>query len=539
MEDKSNSRISMLLVATTILLFTYSTPLSTQYAFASKSQDSAAQVRMRWQDFIGGPEGSKRLASLQAGVARMKSLDNSSPDSADFRRSWKYWPNIHGYLGPKSRFGTVASQIDRLKKLNYPQFIPYIQGIADQVPPDSIAETVWATCEHSRSQEQQANFFGWHRMYLYYFERVLRWAANDDALRLPYWDYTDPTKTGLPDAFQDTNSVFYDWRRAQGLNEGSVVMNPNITDVDSDFAAADFLTFEWAVESGVHGNVHCAVGQTCPVADMGLVPVAANDPVFYVHHANIDRLWACWENEYATQPASWQDQKFSFVDETGALQTKPVKDFLDTAALGYVYDNVSQCTRSKVIKTVLLQGSTLQGTPPGERYPAMLASTKTIHITEASTSVNIPLRASKMRSLAVSPAGSTASELVLRDITAESEPGTMLDVYISKTGEPANRKYVGTINWFGAFEHREAMTGPDRKTLKFDITTQLKTLELSADTPGLTVTFEASNGRVPNKPSEVPPQNARAEQSFRPDANVQIGTIEFRQVTISSQPQKR
>ncbi len=30
----------------------------------------------------------------------------------------------------------------------------------------------------------------------------------------------------------------------------------------------------------------------CPVAHMGDVPVAGNDPVFYTHHANIDRMFA-------------------------------------------------------------------------------------------------------------------------------------------------------------------------------------------------------------------------------------------------------
>src|SRR5258707_3847509 len=142
-------------------------------------------------------------------------------------------------------------------------------------------------------------------------------------------------------------------------------MGPNITNVDSDFTAADLLMFEWDVESGVHGNVHCAVGQTCPVAEMGLVPVAASDPIFYTHHANIDRFWACRENGYPTQAGPWQDQPFSFVDETGTLQTKPVRDFLDTAALGYVYDNVSQCTRSKVVKTAMLQGAAPQATHAG------------------------------------------------------------------------------------------------------------------------------------------------------------------------------
>ena len=65
---------------------------------------------MRWQDFIRGPEGAKRLASFQKAIAKMKSLDNSPPNSVDFRRSWKYWANIHGYLGTDSKLGRWLSR---------------------------------------------------------------------------------------------------------------------------------------------------------------------------------------------------------------------------------------------------------------------------------------------------------------------------------------------------------------------------------------------------------------------------------------------
>jgi len=84
----------------------------------------------------------------------------------------------------------VAFQKDRLTQFNLEQFIPFLigtankPGIQDQTPPDAIANTVWATCVHS-PPGQQLNFFGWHRIYLYYFERVLRWAAQDPTLTLP------------------------------------------------------------------------------------------------------------------------------------------------------------------------------------------------------------------------------------------------------------------------------------------------------------------------------------------------------------------
>jgi len=34
-------------------------------------------------------------------------------------------------------------------------------------------------------------FFSWHRMYLYWFERIVRRMSGDDTWALPYWNWTD------------------------------------------------------------------------------------------------------------------------------------------------------------------------------------------------------------------------------------------------------------------------------------------------------------------------------------------------------------
>ena len=157
------------------------------------------QMRMSWQDFISGPDGAARLASLQKAVQKMKSLDSSPKTSADYRRSWQYWANIHGYYGQQSPDGTVEDQIQYLKDNGMGSYVTFYQGITDQDRRTRLHRTVWATCQHSGGPGQQAlNFFGWHRMYLYYFERVLRWAAGDNTLRLPYWDYTNPAHSRCP-----------------------------------------------------------------------------------------------------------------------------------------------------------------------------------------------------------------------------------------------------------------------------------------------------------------------------------------------------
>jgi len=111
------TRISTLATTTVFLL---GLSLGSQGAYAQNPQ---INIRMKLQDFVSGTDGAKRLASLQKAVAKMKSLDKSPPDSVDFRRSWQYWANIHGYLGPNSKFQTVAFQTDRLNNLGLSQLV--------------------------------------------------------------------------------------------------------------------------------------------------------------------------------------------------------------------------------------------------------------------------------------------------------------------------------------------------------------------------------------------------------------------------------
>jgi hypothetical protein len=528
----------ILLRATRVVLSAAAFALVIPIAYAQSGNSPALHTRMRWQDFISGPEGNKRLASLQKAIAKMRSLDNSPPDSVNFRLSWKYWANIHGYLGQGSKFGTVAYQTDRLNRLQMAQFLPYLvgatgkPGIQDQTPPDDGTKDVWATCVHS-PQGKQLNFFGWHRMYLYYFERVLRWAANDPTLTLPYWDYTNPAETALPDAFQDTGSPLYDWRRSEALNEGLAILNPQITDIDSPLSTdTNFLQYEGDIESGVHGNVHCSVGQTCPIAIMGLVGVAANDPIFYEHHANIDRIWSCWQNAHPHEtPGDWQNEQFTFVDETGTKITRPVRDFLDTKTLGYVYDNESNCMR---VATLQATANETPGLLPAEQaFPNILGSVKSIGLKPTTTSVDISFPKGTLHGLTGSTP--TPTKLLLRDVSSKSDPAALLGVFVERKDLPQNRQYVGTINWFGVFDAMQGMEGEKHdgqisRTFQYDITRQLRRLELK-NAQELTVVFEATSGLAPSKkkPSRERALAAPSAATFRADAALTIGAVELRQ----------
>jgi tyrosinase len=91
-------------------------------------------------------------------------------------------------------------------------------------------------------------------------------------------------------------------------------------------AARTFADFTMLAE-GIHNSVHGWVGGA-----MSAVPVAAYDPIFWAHHAMIDRLWYLWQigPNGVDPPAGLLNR---------ALPPFPltVRDTLDIAALGYGY----------------------------------------------------------------------------------------------------------------------------------------------------------------------------------------------------------
>ena len=157
------------------------------------------------------------LMSLRRGVARMMARNNASHGSADYRRSWVYWANMHLHFGDDCAGPIVGSGMAGVQT--------FIASNADET-------ATWCRCEHGTDQ-----FLTWHRMYLWYFERVLQEAAGDLSLRLPYWDYE--TNAGLPAAYRDATYVDEQGQtvpnplrviaRQPGLNNGTSSLSSGVT----------------------------------------------------------------------------------------------------------------------------------------------------------------------------------------------------------------------------------------------------------------------------------------------------------------------
>ncbi|WP_327321202.1 tyrosinase family protein [Streptomyces sp. NBC_01210] len=178
-----------------------------------------------------------------------------------------------------------------------------------------------------RVGHRSPSFLPWHRRFLIEFEQALQ--SVDPSVALPYWDWTkDRTAassiwaadflggTGRSRdeqvmdgrfAFSSGNwpvTVNTDTRGFLRRNLGGAGRLPTQADVD---AALDITTYDtspwnsasagsfrntlegWRGRSGLHNSVHVWVGGQMTSG------VSPNDPVFWLHHAFIDKLWAQWQ----------------------------------------------------------------------------------------------------------------------------------------------------------------------------------------------------------------------------------------------------
>ena len=266
-------------------------------------------------------------------------------------------------------------------------------------PMGNPSNPLWDQCQH-----YSYLFFPWHRMYLYYFERVLRAASGDPNLALPYWNYESSSEQGLPaefttpaidcagdpDSHPGCNPFYIPGRPMNGgalLSAiGTPMGYPNPADDskamgDPTFeGATDFFggaptpgsppgechfdpnTSQGDLENQPHDVIHGVVGPPL----MYNTQASANDPVFYAHHTEIDHLWEVWLQQSGhanpTSDNTWMNFSYSFYDETGNVVSLSVKDTLDTVTqLDYRYDDEPQ---AGAMKRARAQAAPTQQFPP-------------------------------------------------------------------------------------------------------------------------------------------------------------------------------
>jgi hypothetical protein len=179
-------------------------------------------------------------------------------------------------------------------------------------------------------------FFLWHRAYLYFHERILGKLIGDDNFRLPYWEWDNTSYLTMPPGYtspaNSSNSLWNSTRvlgpseKLDAASVGPATMNP-IYAIGSWDPFGGSTNSGGAVEDGPHGFVHVSVG-----GDMGAFATAGMDPIFYAHHANVDRIWAYWQDSLhkPDAPSSYfGSTKWPFFDENKKLWTITPADVID------------------------------------------------------------------------------------------------------------------------------------------------------------------------------------------------------------------
>ncbi len=145
--------------------------------------------------------------------------------------------------------------------------------------------------QHGMNAIGTQRFLPWHRVFLLRLEELLK--SVDPASSIPYWDWT--TTRSVPAwirTFKPTVFV---------PGSGSVVVKRNASipatkSVTSILALSTYTTFTDTLENGPHGEIHMEVGVVSGVREaMARITVSPADPIFWLHHAQIDRLWSEWQ----------------------------------------------------------------------------------------------------------------------------------------------------------------------------------------------------------------------------------------------------
>lgn len=407
-------------------------PLADAIPFARWLSAMPAPVSTLTRYSATSSQGQNMLTIYASAVTAMKALDKTNPLNWVFQWYTHCVPNSSGGPDP-----TVKNQAVN------DTFGP------NPSPAKSQAIDMWDTCQAHGGQREDF-FLPWHRMYVYFFERIVRKVSGHPEFTLPYWDYTavDAAHGVIPSAFRD--APLLQSNRNAGVNSGSPIDQTRRSKLSDDSlrqtayeeTADTVLGFCAALDFNLHGQVHVYTGGNL---NMGAVPYAANDPIFWIHHSNIDRFWASWNQNGGLNPndLAFLSQTFIFADESGNRIAAKVSDFLSTTALGYKYDQLLPkpagfVPQQRAARTALT--SALGKTPPPQL-------TRPVEIRLGSSPVSVALAPPEAKTNLRDSLASTGAQkrlyLVARDIAVHLQPGVVYDVSIGEDPNP-----VGSINFF-------------------------------------------------------------------------------------------
>jgi tyrosinase len=184
---------------------------------------------------------------------------------------------------------------------------------------------------HAEMHMQHTNdrLLPWHRIFLLQLENALRLIHPD--VSIPYWDWTQVSEQSipawlagvLPTVTTPTRTIVV--TRAPQTSANLAMIASNVPTIMGYSTWAQFAPNI----NGVHGAVHIWVGGM-----MSNPSTAAADPIFWMHHANLDRLWWVW---HSTPGNAGKNPPLTGADAVMDPWSYTEPDTRDITTLGYNY----------------------------------------------------------------------------------------------------------------------------------------------------------------------------------------------------------
>jgi tyrosinase len=266
--------------------------------------------------------------------------------------------------------------------------------------------------------------------------------------------------------------------------------------------------FSFVLEDTPHGSIHSAVGTN---KGMGVFEYAGRDPVFWLHHANIDRIWESWrrakpdgtspldavDNADPDAKENWDKfNRFAFVDANGTLVMTSIEDAIKASVkLGTTYDKLDDVPGEPGAPAMMAFA---------QAEPTTLSAQKAAPQPTKITKEDVPVKISVAPAVAPPVAlgfaakANTRYELAI-DVQAPAQPGASYQVYIKAAKAPGSQEKVDEpVKTFNLFAHSGHGGDHIAATWRADITKLVQDKRVDPTKPvELTIRARYANPAVP------------------------------------------
>ncbi|UNY98404.1 tyrosinase family protein [Zhouia spongiae] len=175
-------------------------------------------------------------------------------------------------------------------------------------------------------------FFAWHRAQMFEVEQAMQ--DIDPNISIPYWNSIVDQSVNSPLWDENFMGQFDDdWSLNRNLGANGQL--GTVTEYNTLMGTSDYLIFSNDAERGnIHAGPHRWTG--------GFMPTTASprDPIFYLHHTFIDKVWADWEEIHQNSSfilTSMLRYDGTYVFDGEALPLVNPNDITDPRAFGVFY----------------------------------------------------------------------------------------------------------------------------------------------------------------------------------------------------------